>query len=288
MTVTRKTAGVVSLLMLTVFCGFELYHQTGIVHATRKNGYGCLCHGFEPSDSVRVWIVGPDSLRPGEQATYFINIARRPNIAAGFNVAAYRGSLGIVDSVWTQLLTESPGIDSLELTHTWPRPGNGRDTISWVFSYKAPLTVGFIDTLYAAGNSVNLDTLPDPPGDAWNYSPNFTVRVVPPTSVEEANAPLAFRLFQNYPNPFSAAGGNSTTRIAYSIQGAGFVSLKVFDMLGREVATLVDGFLREESFGQGSGFKVVEFDGTGLPSGIYIYRLKFGDVVLARKMVLLR
>lgn len=273
---TRKKVGVISLLMLAVFCGFEIYHQTGMVHATRKNGYGCLCHGFDPSDSVRVWITGPDSLRPGEQATYFINIARQPNIAAGFNVAAYRGSLGIADSQWTQLLTESPGVDSLELTHTWPRPGNGRDTISWAFFYKAPTTIGMIDTLYAVGNSVNLDTLPDPPGDAWNFSPNFTVRVVPSTSVNVTEVPGTFQLFQNYPNPF-----NPTTTIRYALASRSRVTLKVYSVLGKEVATLVNDV-------KPAGTHTVQFHAASFSSGIYFYELNVGDAVLTKKMLLLR
>lgn len=273
---TRKHLGVVSLLMITVFCGFEIYHQTGIVHATRKNGYGCLCHGFDPSDSVRVWITGPDSLRPSEQALYFINIARQPNIGAGFNVAAYRGSLGIADSEWTQLLTESPGVDSLELTHTLPRPGNGRDTISWAFFYKAPPTVGMTDTLYAVANSVNLDTLPDPPGDAWNYSPNFLVRVVPSTSVKEPEAPHAFRLFQNYPNPF-----NPTTTIRYSLAATSRVALRVYDVVGKEIATLVNDV-------KPAGTHSVQFQASNFPSGIYFYELNVDNIVLAKKMLLIR
>lgn len=271
---TRKKAGLVSLFMLALFCGFEIYHQTGIVHATRKNGYGCLCHGYDPVDSVRVWISGPDSLRAGERAIYSLNVAKRATIAAGFNVAAYRGSLGIVDSVWTQLLTESPGIDSLELTHTWPRPGNGRDTISWEFLYTAPPMVGFIDTLYAVGNSVNLDTLPD--GDAWNYSPNFTVRVVPPTSVADGGRLAAFRLAQNYPNPF-----NPSTTISWHMAESRHVTLRVFDVVGNEVALLVNER-------KAPGLHTVRFDGSNLSSGIYLYQLKVGDIVLAKKMMLIR
>jgi len=88
--------------------------------------------------------------------------------------------------------------------------------------------------------------------------------------------PTGFKLEQNYPNPF-----NPTTSLQYTIDSRQFVTLKVFDLLGREVATLVN----EE---KPSGEYEVEFDGTNLPSGIYFYRLKAGQYSETRKMVLLK
>ncbi len=102
-------------------------------------------------------------------------------------------------------------------------------------------------------------------------------------SVPEADVFRAPELLQNYPNPF-----NPKTSIRFEVRGSTFVSLKVYDVLGKEVATLVDGVLREESFGQGSGFKSVVFDGSNLPSGVYFYQLRAGTSVLTRKMVLAR
>jgi hypothetical protein len=88
--------------------------------------------------------------------------------------------------------------------------------------------------------------------------------------------PLSFSLAQNYPNPF-----NPTTRIEYAIPKTSHVSLKVFDLLGREVATLVD----EE---QGAGFKSVEFDAKGLASGVYFYKLTAGDFSATRRMIIIK
>jgi len=88
--------------------------------------------------------------------------------------------------------------------------------------------------------------------------------------------PLTFELYQNYPNPF-----NPSTRIAYSIPKAGHISLKVFDLLGREVATLMNEI-------QPAGSQSVTFDGSGLASGIYFYRFQAGDFVTTKKMVLLK
>jgi hypothetical protein len=85
-----------------------------------------------------------------------------------------------------------------------------------------------------------------------------------------------FSLNQNYPNPF-----NPSTRITYSIQKAGIVSLKVYDILGREVATLVNGYQPANNYS-------VIFDASDLASGIYLYKLKTGDFVQTRKMILLK
>lgn len=88
--------------------------------------------------------------------------------------------------------------------------------------------------------------------------------------------PSAFLLHPNFPNPF-----NPTTEISFGLDKATLASLKVYDILGREVATLADGLLE-------AGTHRVTFDGTGLASGVYIYRLESGRFSQSRKMVLLK
>jgi len=96
--------------------------------------------------------------------------------------------------------------------------------------------------------------------------------------------PMGFKLKQNYPNPF-----NPSTKIKYTIPSVTLrqaqsdinVTLKVYDILGREVATLVN----EE---KPAGTYEVEFDGTGLPSGIYFYKLTAGKFSSTKKLVLLK
>jgi hypothetical protein len=83
-------------------------------------------------------------------------------------------------------------------------------------------------------------------------------------------------LYNNYPNPF-----NPSTRIQYAVSSRQFVSLKVYDVLGNEVATLVN---EEKPIGSYE----VEFDAIELPSGIYFYRLQAGDFVETKKMVLMK
>jgi len=87
---------------------------------------------------------------------------------------------------------------------------------------------------------------------------------------------LRFSLSQNFPNPF-----NPVTSIKYVVGSQQFVTLKVYDVLGNEIATLID----EE---KPVGTYEVDFDGTGLPSGIYFYKLKANNYIQTKKMVLLK
>jgi hypothetical protein len=97
------------------------------------------------------------------------------------------------------------------------------------------------------------------------------------TGVEGLSAlPESYALEQNYPNPF-----NPATVIRYSLPVGGQVSLMVYDMLGREVARLVDG-------GVTAGVHEVTFDASGLPSGVYFCSLRVGGFAVTRKLVVLR
>jgi hypothetical protein len=92
----------------------------------------------------------------------------------------------------------------------------------------------------------------------------------------DVGLPETFNLSQNYPNPF-----NPATVISWQIPVNNYVTLKVYDLLGREVATLVNGE-------KPAGSYQVEFDATQLPSGTYFYTLQAGEFTQTKKMVLLR
>jgi hypothetical protein len=94
--------------------------------------------------------------------------------------------------------------------------------------------------------------------------------------VQQPSPPLEYRLEQNYPNPF-----NPKTGIRYQVPGVSNVKVVVYDVLGREVALLVD---EKKS----PGTYEVHFDGSGLASGVYVYRLTAGDFVDSKKLVLLK
>ena len=106
---------------------------------------------------------------------------------------------------------------------------------------------------------------------------NFTLAVDKPLAVKDNKAiPSGYYLSQNYPNPF-----NPSTVISYNIPASGYVVLSVYDMLGREVRTLVDGFKQ-------SGSHNVSFDAANLNSGIYLYRISANGFTMMKKMTLLK
>lgn len=106
-----------------------------------------------------------------------------------------------------------------------------------------------------------------------DYNGNFTYS----KEVEITILPVSeYTLKQNYPNPF-----NPSTKIAFSIPSSSFVSLKVFDILGNEINTLVNRELTQGSY-------EVQFSGTNLPSGVYFYNLTSGDFSKTMKMNLLK
>jgi hypothetical protein len=92
----------------------------------------------------------------------------------------------------------------------------------------------------------------------------------------DERAPNRFVLFQNYPNPF-----NPSTTIRYVLPDRSRVTLTVFNTLGLKVATLVEGE-------QEAGYHDVQFDASGLASGVYFYRLTAGNVVEAKSLVVVR
>jgi subtilisin family serine protease len=93
---------------------------------------------------------------------------------------------------------------------------------------------------------------------------------------ETASVPLKFELYNNYPNPF-----NPSTIIKYELPQSGFVKLKIYDVLGREVQTLVN---KE----QNPGVYQVQLNGEGLSSGVYFYRIETVNFVETKKMILLK
>jgi len=91
-----------------------------------------------------------------------------------------------------------------------------------------------------------------------------------------SHIPERFSLSQNYPNPF-----NPVTNIEFRIAESGFVSLKIFDLLGKEVTTLVSSNLTP-------GFYKYDFDASGLPSGVYFYQLSAGDFTETKKLTVVK
>lgn len=96
------------------------------------------------------------------------------------------------------------------------------------------------------------------------------------TGINNNNAPVGFALTQNYPNPF-----NPATNIKFEIPKTGFVSLKIFDMIGNEISSLV-------SESKPPGSYDVSWDASNFPSGVYFYELRAGEFTERKKMVLVK
>jgi photosystem II stability/assembly factor-like uncharacterized protein len=143
---------------------------------------------------------------------------------------------------------------------------------SWTYINNTPLGAArFSDWNTGWAGGIN-DTI-------WKWDSDLLI-----TSVEEINGIVNdFKIEQNYPNPF-----NPSTTIRYSIpaslnpsQGGTLVILKVYDLLGREMTTLVNKV-------QTAGVYEIEFDASELSSGIYVYQLRSGNLIQSKKMVLIR
>ena len=137
--------------------------------------------------------------------------------------------------------------------------GNGTTTNPTSYQY-TDNTIGKIGTYFYRLKQIDFD-------GSYAYSNEVEVQVT---------NPIIYELSQNHPNPF-----NPSTIITYQLPEQSRVTLKVYDIIGKEVATLVD---KEQAVGSYE----VEFDAASLSSGIYIYRLQAGDYIAQKKMVLVK
>jgi hypothetical protein len=138
-------------------------------------------------------------------------------------------------------------------------------TISYLFITNNGVSVNVspADTLQPNSGTININDV------GWD-SPTLT-------AVQSVNAvPTGFILMQNYPNPF-----NPTTKIKFGLPENAFTTLKIYDMLGREVKTLVSAEMT-------TGFHEVEFNANDLSSGIYMYKLQSNNFTDVKKLILIK
>ncbi|TSA23030.1 T9SS C-terminal target domain-containing protein [bacterium] len=110
--------------------------------------------------------------------------------------------------------------------------------------------------------------------DRWSVVARLSSYLSLTGVTERELQPTRFSLSQNFPNPF-----NPSTAISYQLAAVGFATLKVFDVLGREVATLVSG-------NRAAGVHTIRWDAPSMPSGVYFYRLQAGNFVETKKLLL--
>ncbi len=147
---------------------------------------------------------------------------------------------------------------------TWTSLNNGWGNYSPIY----------ITSLAISNNYLFAGT--DNEGIFWRIPISQVVQVATGIEKSKENLPINYSLQQNYPNPF-----NPTTTINYQLPSSGFVTLKVYDMLGRLVKTLVDEKKPEGSYS-------VQFNANNIASGIYFYKLKADNYSAVKKMILLK
>jgi hypothetical protein len=155
----------------------------------------------------------------------------------------------------------------------------GYDSIKVHSSQRCDLNAG-----YLGGERFSKYVINDSDAVAWSdwsqhvWDSNFwLVGLVKPTAVQDnINVPAQFNLEQNYPNPF-----NPSTKISWQSPVGSWQTLKVYDVLGNEVVTLVNEY-------KPAGNYEVNFDASELASGIYLYKVQTGNFIDIKKMILLR
>jgi hypothetical protein len=258
-TILRTRSNFLLLLSLCfILVSNNLYgYPNGATGTTLKTSTsGCSCHNSSPSSSVAVTISGPDTVIIDQSNSYTVTVTGGSGTTGGVDIAVSRGSLTPVSS----FLKLSNG----ELTH------NKRVSVpsTYNFTYQAPALAGS-DTLYATGKGANFS--------AWNWASNKRIIVrLANDVVKEKSVPAQYDLKQNYPNPF-----NPSTLIQYSLPHAAAVVIKIYDVTGKEVASLMNGF-------KPSGEHTVQWDGSSVPSGIYLYRIVADEYTETKKLILMK
>lgn len=155
-------------------------------------------------------------------------------------------------------------------------PQNGLSGVTFLdYAKLGPTATTFVDSLAPYGSTYyyRLSVTKQDSTEMQSYP----IMIQPTaTGILQTSLPTQFELFDNYPNPF-----NPATVISYQLPVNSKVVLKMYDVLGRETSTLVNA--RENA-----GTHKVKFDGAGLPSGIYFYRLEAGSYSATKKLVLLK
>ncbi len=249
---------------------------------------GAICLSASPTDTINVnangffanWTIPQPNIARNFIATFWNDLYLAPG---GHGTAWYRtsGSQFIVE--WFHIGNFISPTD----TSTTFEVILDRTDSSITFQYADVGTSGLDST-----ELVGLQELPTNPPSAWVFINRFgypiemrptagfaiKMKLMEPTGVGEPDRGLLtqFALYPNFPNPF-----NPATMIRYDLPKAAKVSLRVYNILGQGVATLVNGE-------QKAGRYEVEFKGEGLASGVYFYRLAAGDFVDVKKLLLLK
>lgn len=204
----------------------------------------------------------------GADITFYFEVV---NISAGEQIVFEVRTVNDLPPEWTSslcfgLLCFANFVDSVATTPPNPEPPlQPGDTLITSLHVYPLINPGTANVQIEVGTFQNPDD---------RIVLNFTANVNPTTVENDLNQPDAYYLAQNYPNPF-----NPITNIRYGIKEAGTVSLKIYNILGNEIATLVNEY-------KPSGNFEVNFEANHLSSGVYIYRIVTNDYSESHKMIL--
>ena len=238
----------------------------------------------------------PEAMTMDDNGNTYVTGRVRRSSGGGYNDFAIRKYNNDGIEQWTTYYDGPQNLDDDPIDIVLDQNGNifvcgesNRDGSAFKFIVVKYTPTGIFDWEYVYDENVNgkaLSVRPDNNGYVYSAGEAetpagdvdlFAVKLSKTTSVEtETVVPENFELFQNYPNPF-----NPSTRIQYQISSLAKVTLKVYDLLGNEVATLVDEY-------KSAGTYDVDFNGESLNSGIYFYTLNAGNFTQTKKLVLLK
>ncbi|MBN1634683.1 MAG: T9SS type A sorting domain-containing protein [Ignavibacteria bacterium] len=245
-------------IILFFILNLEAYpFPEGIALRTLKTSTaGCgSCHAFNTSTAGS--FSGPDTVTAGQTVQFTLTYTGTNTGTYGVDIAAKTGILAPGNSSAYLKVLSSELVQITGLTVT-----------SLTFDYTAPLVPG-IDSLYATVDKGYLGR--------WNWIPGKRITVKLATGIRKENGIVtAYSLKQNYPNPF-----NPVTKIGFSVPQNEFVTIRIYDIQGREVSDLVNASLPAGNYS-------VEWNANGFPSGIYYYRIEAGEFIQTRSMILLR
>lgn len=220
-------------------------------------------------------ISGPDTYVPGQTYPITVTLQDPGQVRWGFEFTPLaNGTLQATDAARTQTSTAG-GNRYIKHTATGTNDNTADGPVSWTFDWTAPSgDVGPI-TFYAAGNAANSN---GSTGGDFIYTTSFTTQAA--TSMPEASA-QSFALLEVYPNPF-----NPDTRLSYQLTHAAEVRLEVYDLGGRLISRLAQGW-------HGAGLHTARWNGLTLqqrpaPAGVYLARLESAGEVTVTRMLLVK
>lgn len=234
------------------------------------------CHNSFPLNSGdgTFRISAPMQYEPDMTYSITVELSDTGQSRWGFEITPLDiGVVTITDATNTQL-SISNGKSYVKQTFTGTYQGNSNGPVNWSFDWTAPSLPPDSVIFYAAGNAANNNF--DNTGD-YIYSTSFTSRLMLTGIDDNPFASLPSHLESgNYPNPF-----NANTAINYNLPYAGYVTLEIFDLRGRMIESLADGF-------QEAGQKIFYWDASEMPSGVYFFNLVFDGMRESKKMALIK